>query len=567
MWRFLAFLATASALSAQFSQFAVSDDGRLYFSTELHTGTEGPRYKIYKITGEGLSLFASLGPTDDPFGSMIASPLVSGDGSITGYAVHHPCRTGSCGMFALPRTFYTVERAGLANYAAENLEITRNGRFLLATVLLGPNLRLNLGRRIELPSGAQRDFPEFGPPASTRQAIASDGTILFLGYGTETRLALVPYEGPARFVAGTAGAVLGILSPDGSRMAYVRAAGAGFALVLTDAQGAVHRVLAQSSEPGAFQPSFANDGALLYLETDGKGVRQPVFLAAGGEPARLMAVESGVTQAIVSGSGQLAWLGTGEGQILRVRTADGVADEIIPATPYTRLTFLSALPGSVVRLTGSGLTAAARYRLEGFELPFSEATPEGAAVQIPWEYAAAGPAPPVGTVGPPRAFSLSGSSSPFLQTLRFYPLPLPTVTFERTRFGQLQAAHQDFRGLVTAEDPARPGETIHVFARNMGAVDRPVVTGRPSPSDPPARITASVGCYLYPSINEYTQGAAVGLAVPFAGLAGGAIGIYQIDVTIPENWAAPLSLLECRDHSGDGLYRGDSGHIRVAISQ
>jgi hypothetical protein len=62
-----------------------------------------------------------------------------------------------------------------------------------------------------------------------------------------------------------------------------------------------------------------------------------------------------------------------------------------------------------------------------------------------------------------------------------------------SRFGPA-AGHEDFRGQVTKRI-RRPGETIHVFARNMGPVDRPVRTGEKAPIDPVAR--HDMACYLH----------------------------------------------------------------------
>ncbi|MEP7367912.1 MAG: hypothetical protein ABI972_32010, partial [Acidobacteriota bacterium] len=72
------------ALCAQFSEFAVTDDGRLYFTTALRAGSEDSRPKVYRVTGEGLSLYANGGDYSNAIsGPTAGQPLVSGDGSIT----------------------------------------------------------------------------------------------------------------------------------------------------------------------------------------------------------------------------------------------------------------------------------------------------------------------------------------------------------------------------------------------------------------------------------------------------------------------------------------------------
>ena len=121
-------------------------------------------------------------------------------------------------------------------------------------------------------------------------------------------------------------------------------------------------------------------------------------------------------------------------------------------------------------------------------------------------------------------------------------LAAPGITFERAPLNfQPQIAHQDFRGIVTSENPARPGETLHVFARNLGPVDQPIRTSEISPTSPPASVTTPFACYLFESGLVKSRG----VDVPFAGLSGGLIGVYQIDVTIPANWASGKARLLC----------------------
>src|SRR6478735_9161263 len=136
----------ASSLPAQYFDFAVTDDGRLYFATSLTTGPENSRSKVYRLANDRPELFASGSPDDNPFGSTAGSPLVSGDGSITGWALTNPCSTGSCGLAGLPRVFYQLQGAGIGTLAANGLQISRNGRFLLASTF-DAHVRL-----IELPS-------------------------------------------------------------------------------------------------------------------------------------------------------------------------------------------------------------------------------------------------------------------------------------------------------------------------------------------------------------------------------------------------------------------------------
>ncbi len=77
--------------------------------------------------------------------------------------------------------------------------------------------------------------------------------------------------------------------------------------------------------------------------------------------------------------------------------------------------------------------------------------------------------------------------------------------------------------LVTTSNPARPSETVIVYATGVGPVDQPQVTGEAAPADPLARIR------ITPTATVDDQAA----AVLFAGNAPGFVGLNQINLTIP----------------------------------
>ena len=547
MQRIWLVLFAASALNAQYAEFAVTDDGRLSFTSVLNLPSGGdidnPAAKVYRFTGDGLALAASGNGGADPFGPGMVSPLASGDGSVTGYAIHYPCRSGSCGLSGVPRTFFTIEAAGLDRLPATSMQVSRNGRFLLWSTFDG---RLN---RMELPSRQITGLGQFVYGPAGRQSLANTGAILANGPNGSRSLRILLDGEPPIEIPSTREATFGLLSPDALRAVYERPRGDGFELILTAAPFTVQRTLAFYPQRLISQPSFANDGTLLYLAPDADGRPQPFLATPAGDTSALAAVPEGAAQSILSGNGELAWVSTHTGRLLRIRTGDGAVDEMIPETPFVRTNTQFAYPGSVIRFIGSGIGRHTRYRLSGFDLPFSETTAEGAAVQIPWEITPSAQAPTI---------RLANPESPFVQTVPFTLLDQPTISFERAGpDNTLQLAHQDFSGPVTAAHPALPGETLHLFVRNMGPVDRPVATGEPSPADPPARVTIPFACYLSDRIDEPGQRVA-GLQVPFAGLAGGGIGIYQIDLTVPPDWTARQSSLTCRTG-----FRGDVGVVFV----
>ena len=104
----------------------------------------------------------------------------------------------------------------------------------------------------------------------------------------------------------------------------------------------------------------------------------------------------------------------------------------------------------------------------------------------------------------------------------------------------MKASHQDFSGLADYTHPALPGETIAVWLTGLGPLDRPVATGAPGPANPPAHPLAHLECGM-----ESPTGVWRGVVLPFVGYAAGLVGAYQVNVTIPGDWPAGASYLDC----------------------
>jgi uncharacterized protein (TIGR03437 family) len=93
--------------------------------------------------------------------------------------------------------------------------------------------------------------------------------------------------------------------------------------------------------------------------------------------------------------------------------------------------------------------------------------------------------------------------------------------------GRLTAQHAADSSPVTADSPATQGEAIILTLVGMGATDPPVASGAAAPSDPMATTV------IQPTVTVGGQKA----DIVFAALMPGAVGLYQIELTVPAGLA------------------------------
>jgi len=92
--------------------------------------------------------------------------------------------------------------------------------------------------------------------------------------------------------------------------------------------------------------------------------------------------------------------------------------------------------------------------------------------------------------------------------------------------------------LVTGSNPVHRGDSLVIYLTGMGRTSPAVEAGQPAPGDPPVSVLIAP---------EVTIGG-VGLPVYFAGLSPGQIGVYQINVRVPDlvpiGLAQPLTITQ-----------------------
>jgi uncharacterized protein (TIGR03437 family) len=118
----------------------------------------------------------------------------------------------------------------------------------------------------------------------------------------------------------------------------------------------------------------------------------------------------------------------------------------------------------------------------------------------------------------------------------FTILPAAPAIFRSGTAGPLTGIATITRGdngqLITDTNPIHPGDTITIWSTGLGGTNPPIDSGQPAPSSPLATAV------IQPTV---TLGG-MGLPVTYAGLVPGAVGLNQINATIPFGVTAGLQM-------------------------
>jgi uncharacterized protein (TIGR03437 family) len=244
----------------------------------------------------------------------------------------------------------------------------------------------------------------------------------------------------------------------------------------------------------------------------------------------------GIRDFVLSGDGRVAWAVTNRAQILKIDVNSGGAREMVGPSVLLDPVLLTAVPGQRISLRGVGFGDQSA-RAEGFPLPESlggirvllngvpmrleQVSPTSIEGQLSWRTPIGSATieldPPVPSVFESWIeIDVEESRPQFL--LRFADDLVAGVV-----------AHGDWRGLVTKQDPARPGEIVHLFGTGFGPVDNPPADGEVAPNSAQSRLLRPLVCN-----HAFVTTRLDPVEVLWAGLAPGTFATYQITVRLSD---------------------------------
>ena len=456
---------------------------------------------------------------------------------------------------------------------AGEAQISRDGRFVLnhLTTCCPIPAQPDVIQLHDLQTGTTAQPPL--PPTGKRQAVTSGGTALLLNRQTGSLTLWTPQS--SRGVPTAEPPKSAIVNDLGTWIVYEAWAGSQADLRASEISTGRDILLASRSAEYWYSPVFdssiSNDAATVFY----------VVAPQSGQPSQAWTIHpdgtgrrqltnflQDVSEAVISGNGQTAIAAT-NGRLVSIDIATGAVRELIPTTPtcypgiqmsgYGRL---SLAPGSLFSIKGTALAASTQTAsaplptelagtqvlMSGTPLPLLSVSPTEVWFQVPFE------------ASPGTTATLTVNyGSPFHGCSVVIPISGRGPSFFWNNGGNVIFIHQDFSGLVTPQLPAQRGEVVTAYALGLGGVTPSVATGVPTPLDQLYPLNWPFACYQG---NPFQDGPP--LDVPFAGLAPGMIGVYQVNIRMPDPLPSGTSLLLNCGTPGN-IHEREAGWISIAV--
>ncbi len=528
----------------------------LFFTTELsQTGAGQPAWgKAFVATTSGIEEFLVLDRIASrwPYynvGEIVTAEMTNAY-SIDG--IHLASRGSALSIQALKECNGAVS-SSLCGYNDYSTIYNDRGEIILTApgrVRLSPNGKWALGLAVGQNSG----FPEVSiydlagnrrfrtvTSASVmrtwwKNGIADDGTAVLAGSGLRLYR---PGEYDFQLLR-EAWADSGTIDGEGRRIAWSEVDSASgrssVSLLLLGEEGTASPTAVTPDGFSDRDPQLSDDGTrLLVLSVQGAGGLPQLHLLETSPMTRrqVTSEQEGISTAVLSGDGRVVWALTRRGRLMRIDTDSLAVTQLTKPLPGLFLPVYSArtdrwhpwviqgTPGQPFALPAAVMPGESlEISIDGRAAPVFSIEPQLVRFQLPWTLPTGGELSL--TLRKPGTPDWFGSHRALLYEV--WP------SFE-------SVAHQDFRGPVTRESPARPGEILHLFGAGFGPVDPPVGMG-PTPLSPLSRVVLPYECQGYLS-SPQTGGVTLPLTILFAGLAPTLTGVYQFDMRLPESLPLP----------------------------
>jgi uncharacterized protein (TIGR03437 family) len=548
----------ALPVSAQYTGLVTTRDGnQLYFSSSLRLrGTsEVDSPKIFRYS-TGFELIQQ--PTAS--WQALVEPQVSADGTVAGYtnSSASSCIEWFCNG-APPPEFGVIIGVQIPHNPLPalhgRLRLARDGgSVMICRVDVGDLVDPHL---IDLRTGQVTDLKGLNALGDGLQTVGDStggGPIVLLL--DQTSSPLLYHKGATTRLHFSHAAILARMNSEATVIVYEAAdPGGKYELIVHHVGTGTEQILQvgppvpanlPNNTPSYFQPWLSDDGSsVLYLTVDASGHQQVFYEATNGSGERaltnLTSVPEGVSAATLSGDGTIAYAATPDGRILRISVPSGKMDELAGRTPQL-IQLQNPAVGSVNWISGAALSATGtlpQVLVGDVPAPVISAEPTLVKFQIPWEVHPGQPSEIRLQYGPPPPFeSVLTFTAAAINGNFLSPLANPFS-------GALLGLHHDFHLLVTSSDPALPGEIIHFYLTGLGPVTPSVATGERTPASAPLHRVVYPPVFCTVSNIGTTSTGFLNAPVPFVGLAPGYIGLYQMDLQVPQGLVNADSALSC----------------------
>lgn len=540
--RIILTLLLAANASAQLISMASSADGSvLDFSSRLALKQEPLALDGNRIYRYGETPELRVGKIE---GVDINYPILSADAQTYGTYTFTPC-FGSC-MIANPRDRIYLTRNGVSTILYGNqLRLSRNGRFAFnsgfPSLSPAPNMR-------DLDTGTVHNFPTV-LSRHTRNAISDAGTIItteagkLAGIGDPKdyeQVLLSPFGNPSQLIFKGRNVHFATITPQGKSVFLVHESSPNFyrLLEIQHESGSQSLLWEGDAQPMNIMPS--QDGQRLLMQ------RKDHLLLWDRQTGwkSLAYLEEGFSEALLSDNGSVVFAISQRNRYLRIDANTNESIQLFAPFPSTFYqSSLGAYPGSLLRFVVNSSAPNLNIKIGSTLLPTIRSSSPFLDVQIPWEATELiGQQAIAELTTPDFPFALrtpvqfSGGIEPWAFT--YSPVnPFP-------KFSEVHwiAAREDFSSLLSPEAPAAPGSVIHLWVSGLGPLNQPLSTGTPGPINPLARPLSALTC----TVAEVNAGSPrQNLRVLDVTYAPNLIGIYQVDLRIPEDWSSTRADIRC----------------------